>query len=533
MQSKRHCIEIRDDYHSNFSTLPVDLLRNLSDFVPPTDLDQFRLTSRRHQKILNGRHKHYKVHYRTISKITKAISNPMEGNEEHMTVTIGNRDFNTTLAKKFKRLCGAQSLRNLHVTMYPGYYHPRSYDPYGPERCTDGAILVENIKHISEHATHLQTLSLVFPSGRVTRQHVDAINASGLRAIAGLNVLMYLRDLRLDLYGANIGDAGVQALSALRTSPALEILELNLCANQIEVQGAEAIATLNETPSLRRLLLHLGFNRLGDAGTIALALLGKACALETLEIDLRGNGIGDPGVGALAELREIPSLRLDLCENSFGANGVEALAGIFDDGSVVRLHLNLRQNSIHTSGINALARKLKTASTLDWLCLDLAFTNVGEIPGVVPLIEAPALSVLYLLLEGNQIDDAGLQVLTELKIVPSIHLSLAYNDVTDAGVDVLGALAQRAQTSLLHLNLTHNDIHDDGIHALDAFVPCSHYVNLSQNPMSPYLRNLFDSFTDDSHRYTGINTWSEEKWNKLCENHTHTRLKRNLSIYMG
>ena len=535
-QPKRRWIDV-DATDGSLDALPIDVIRRFSDFIPPRDLDEFRVTCSRHWETLHGRHKNYKVRHTTIDAITKTISEAMEGNEDHMNITIGNRDFNLSLAKKFKTLCSARSLRRLNVTMYPRYLHPTSQDPLRPGRHKDGGILVKNITHISEQATSLNTLFLDFPSGRRSCRHVDAIDPSGLRAIGGLSVLKHLVVLQVDLWGAKIGDAGAQALSGLKASSTLRVLGLDLSTNLIGPEGAKAIATLKEAPSLKVLTLFLDHNAFGNIGAIALASLEEARALVKLELQMAFCEIGDLGVGEFAKLKRIPDLTLGLPRNRFGASGVERLGDVCNGGRIVKLSLDLSQNMIGPIGIAALVAKFKTASALEWLSLDLARTRLHDIGGTVPLVEAPVLSVLYLFLDDNHIHNEGLQVLMGMKNIRSLYLSLAHNKITQNGMDALGALLQKWKGSSVFLNLTSNHIRDGatsgddfcawlGIASCMCAPRCAqcdigmqitdgHCVNLYQNPIhAGFLKKLSErvalNFNGNS-----MNVWSEKEWNGL------------------
>jgi hypothetical protein len=513
---------------STFDTLPIEIVHRISDFVSVNDLDEFRLTSHYYEEILNGRHKHYKLHYRNIGRISRAISKPMYGNEECMTVTIDNRNFNKALARQFKGLCGAKSLRKMAVVFHPCYYH--AHHVHGPNRITDGALLARQITHISERSKSLQVLSLTFlPDCPDTGLHVDAIGVSGLGAIGGLNVLPYLRKLHLDLHGAKIGDAGAQALSALGTSPGLEILNLGLYCNQIGPEGAKAIALFNESRSLRELFLDLAFNVLGDAGTIALAALGQARGIRQLHIDLQGNKISNLGIGALTQLHRIPDLSdltLNLSGNLFGASGVAAFASQCD-GNVESFELNLSSNAIDATGIDALVGKLGTTPALRWLYLDLRCTGIDIAGGraLLKLMDAPALRDLHLLLELNEINDACVRVLSGLVRVQrcpvSLHLGLRANHITAAGVDSLIAMLHRAGTQTLYINLAHNGIHEASIWTLRTELATLarhgqvHVINLNHNPMSLQTRaELKRSLPGPNPCHRLI--WSEEAWADLC-----------------
>jgi hypothetical protein len=539
---KRRRIDV-DDTDGTFDALPDEVIRRLSDFIPPRDLDGFRLTSLRHWQILHGRHRNYTVRHGTIDEITKTISKVTEGNEEHMTITIGNRDFNSSLAKKFKTLCSAGSLRRLDITMYPGYLHPRSRDPLTPGPVTNGAILAGSIAHINAYATSLTTLSLSFPSGRRSAQHVDAIDSFGLRAIGGLSILTHLVALNIDLFGAKIGNDGARALSALKDSGTLRHLGLDLTCNQIGPEGANAIATLKDAPSLKTLTLFLESNAIGDGGAVALASLGEAHALDSLELQVAFCQIGDFGVAAFAKLTLIPSLTLGLSHNGFGAAGVERLGDMCASDHIVKLSLDLSHNMIGPIGIAVLVAKFKSASALEWLYLDLARTRLHDIGGTVPLVEAPALSALHLFLDDNRIHDEGLRVLMGMKQVRRLHLSLAHNKITQNGMDALGELLQKWKESSVFINLPNNRIRDGatpgdvcawlGIASwmcaprcahCDVGMPITHRhrVNLYKNPMSAgFLKKLIERSSLDFNGKS-INVWSEREWNAL------TGIKREL-----
>ncbi|XP_067307543.1 NACHT, LRR and PYD domains-containing protein 3-like [Pseudorasbora parva] len=237
------------------------------------------------------------------------------------------------------------------------------------------------------------TRSVVLSNCGITDVGCAAL-ASALRSTPS-----HLRDL--DLNFNNLGDSGVKLLSSgLENSYCkLENLRLRKCG--LTDEGCAALASaLKSNPSCLR-KLKLTENKLGDLGVklLSIGLEHPHCKLEALK--LKDCGVTDEGCAALASaLRSNPShLReLGLDGNNVGDTGVKLLSTVLENPHFKLENLRLMNCGITDEGCVALASALRSNPKY----------------------------LRVLVLEGNNLRESGVKLLSELKNNPQYNLQLLW-----------------------------------------------------------------------------------------------------------
>jgi hypothetical protein len=147
---------------------------------------------------------------------------------------------------------------------------------------------------------------------------------------------------KVDLSGANIGDAGATQLADMLLWGNTRVAELSLGFNNIGVPGAQALASgLQHNTTVTK--IDLGHNQIGDEGASALATMLRQNETVT-EIFLNHNQIPNKGARQLAEmLQENKTVTtMFLSGNQIGDTGADALKhGMRQNATVTSMLLGL------------------------------------------------------------------------------------------------------------------------------------------------------------------------------------------------
>eukprot|EP00984_Skeletonema_dohrnii_P011453 scaffold4580_cov73-Skeletonema_dohrnii-CCMP3373.AAC.4 len=325
-----------------------------------------------------------------------------------------------------------------------------------------------------------------------------------------LNIEAFLRGLRHNRsietlqISTDIGEDFKSLGPFLRNSNSLRNLTFT-CFN-IGLQCARNIALLlGQQSSLKCLCFE--DTDLYDEGLMEIAVaLRKQPQIE--ELSLLGNqNIGRNGCVALGSALEgmrNPGLAtLYLLHNGIDDEGLHALlAGLINCRNLTSLYLNGNE-LITVAGLRSLSTLLQSAHCRVE-CLDLDGFNIdndGAAELAAGLGSLPRLKTLYL--ANNSIGDQGLQCLVGGLVNCNLEqLILSTNLCSLSGNRSLGTLVQRA-TSLKSLNLNGNTIDDEGLQCLveDMANCCSlQTLNLSDNHLitAVGLRKLSAFFQSDN-----------------------------------
>ena len=162
---------------------------------------------------------------------------------------------------------------------------------------------------------------VVLLQGRALKSLILNFNTIGAEGAETLPVLTPLR--KLDLYGANIGNAGVRVISLLTN-----LTSLDVGLNNIEAPGAQDLCSL-----ITLTTLNMRNNTIGDQGSEYLSLLTRLT-----DLDVQNNKIGGKGIQALCSLPNLT--RFNVGWNLMGPEGKQALEALKKKNPQIRIISN-------------------------------------------------------------------------------------------------------------------------------------------------------------------------------------------------
>lgn len=285
-------------------------------------------------------------------------------------------------------------------------------------------------------------------------RHIDVQRLTG-RVIQGESdpILKMIRDSTLEKVGAFIlANAKVKG-GAL---PDVGVMK----------NGQALQSWLKNNPNMKELIIS---NRpIGNEGAKAIAYSLRY--LQIKKLWMNGCGIDEKGIQQFARrLGELPITWLDLQRNKIG-NAMTTLAKHLPDSQVANLNVN--GSDIDVNGARELGSALPYSPIL---ILHMSHNKLGP-EGTSKL--APGINgsnIIKCNLAYCDLKDAGTSVLTP-HIASVCHLFLSGNQITDAGAQIISKALSR--TGLTKINLAKNMIGSGGAKAFIEHLPNSWVVDL-------------------------------------------------------
>ncbi|MFT5683752.1 MAG: Ran GTPase-activating protein (RanGAP) involved in mRNA processing and transport [Myxococcota bacterium] len=260
-------------------------------------------------------------------------------------------------------------------------------------------------------------------------------SGEALEAMATAPGFERLESLKLDT-GWHTTPEQLAAFANSTTMPALRTLRLS--GYNLEPEHAAALANGAMIGQLRSLVVDGNFN------FRSAKLLAKSAHLTGLEhLSLRSSRIKTSGAKALAKSAHLAGLKhLELFDSFIDSKGLLALAGSPHLANLTALNLGGRNLIKGPEPIEALTSaaffpRLESLSLGCGLNKDSKSNRIGP-EGIAVLASAPVCALKTLSLDGNDLEDAGLEALAgSIALVGLEKLDLRRNSIGPRGVRAL------------------------------------------------------------------------------------------------